>query len=259
MDKAFIKGLTIMEILANSSTPRGSTEIARELGLTRSNVHRLIQTLVQQGFAVSEPATGRYKATLKFWELGGRVWSFHPLRRAVTPVIERLASETGETVHVLFRVGDDMLFVEQIGGRDPMRSHWPLGTRMSLFRIFDNGTGLLAYQKAFLATQPLQRQREIVDGFAAELGNPPKCKKQLLDEAIETQKRGAAINRGDWNAGLSGAAAIFTDAQGNEGIIGCAGSSQRLSPSRLEEVAHSVALAAKVVTRELTAGAEIGA
>lgn len=73
MDKAFIKGLRLIEALAHSEKPRGVTELAAELGLTKSNVHRLLATLVAQGYVHQDPQYSTYALGTKIWELGSHV------------------------------------------------------------------------------------------------------------------------------------------------------------------------------------------
>lgn len=53
MDSTLIKGLTVLEHLAGSEAPRGVSDLARSLNLTKSNVHRTLQTLVAAGLLIS--------------------------------------------------------------------------------------------------------------------------------------------------------------------------------------------------------------
>ncbi|TIM67937.1 MAG: IclR family transcriptional regulator [Mesorhizobium sp.] len=62
MDKAFIKGLRLLEALALSEQPRGVTDLAAELKLTKSNVHRLLTTLQTHGYVRQIPPHSTYGA-----------------------------------------------------------------------------------------------------------------------------------------------------------------------------------------------------
>ena len=73
MDKAFIKGLRLLEALALSDQPRGVTDLARDLKFTKSNVHRLLATLQTQGFVRQVPPHSTYELTTKLWILGSHV------------------------------------------------------------------------------------------------------------------------------------------------------------------------------------------
>ena len=50
METTLAKGLKMLEAVAHSDGPRGVSELGRELGITRSNAHRLLQTLAALGY-----------------------------------------------------------------------------------------------------------------------------------------------------------------------------------------------------------------
>jgi len=68
-----VKGLRVVETLAKHPHLSGVTELARHLGLTKSNTHRLLQTLVASGYVRNLEQGGRYELTLKLWELGAAI------------------------------------------------------------------------------------------------------------------------------------------------------------------------------------------
>ncbi|MEO9101662.1 MAG: helix-turn-helix domain-containing protein, partial [Burkholderiaceae bacterium] len=70
MNNTLVKGLSIIELLAHSSRPLGLSEIAVALELAKSNVHRLLQALLDARYIVREDVGGRYSASIKLWELG---------------------------------------------------------------------------------------------------------------------------------------------------------------------------------------------
>lgn len=49
MEKTVVKALRLLEALSRSAEPRGVTDIAAELGLTKANAHRLLRTLLAEG------------------------------------------------------------------------------------------------------------------------------------------------------------------------------------------------------------------
>ncbi len=46
MEKSLVKALRVMETLATGDGPRGVSDLAAELGCHKSNVHRILTTLV---------------------------------------------------------------------------------------------------------------------------------------------------------------------------------------------------------------------
>jgi len=100
MNTTFVNGLALLEALARAGEPCGVSELARQLQLTKSNVHRLLQTLNEQGYVQNVGATGRYEVTLKLWELGVEVLDKLDVKRVAFEPMERLVALTGETVHL---------------------------------------------------------------------------------------------------------------------------------------------------------------
>ena len=75
MDKSLVKALRVMEALACSDGPRGVSDLARELAYHKSNVHRILSTLVEQGYVVRFDAGPTYQLNYKMFEIGSRVVS----------------------------------------------------------------------------------------------------------------------------------------------------------------------------------------
>ena len=55
MDKTLLKGLQVLEALARSTRPRGVSDLAKELELTRSNMHRTLGKLLAPDHRVTSP------------------------------------------------------------------------------------------------------------------------------------------------------------------------------------------------------------
>ena len=63
MNNTLIKGLRLLEVLAARTQALGVSELAHELEMGASNVHRLLQALVETGYVVNEGGRGGYRAT----------------------------------------------------------------------------------------------------------------------------------------------------------------------------------------------------
>jgi len=91
MNNTLVKGLGLLEVLARSERPMGVTELATRLGIGKSNVHRLLQALVELGYARRDATGGgTYAATIRLWELGSAVLAHLDLRRAAQSWMEWL-------------------------------------------------------------------------------------------------------------------------------------------------------------------------
>ena len=68
MDTTTLKGLTVLEALVRSGESRSAGELAQELGLVRSNVHRTLQTLAHAGYVEANADSKKGRPALRHWE-----------------------------------------------------------------------------------------------------------------------------------------------------------------------------------------------
>ena len=66
---ALEKGLDLLEALAAQPEPRSQTDLARALGRSPSEIFRMLACLERRGYIVKEEASGRYRLTLRLYEL----------------------------------------------------------------------------------------------------------------------------------------------------------------------------------------------
>lgn len=118
------KGLQIIEVLQQSNSYLPLSGIAAETGLDPSTTYRLLQTLVESGYAVRDDARKSYLA-------GPRALSplslFHPLtqlRREAAPVLKFLQSETGETSALSINLGYERVVVDFVRGNYPLSPYY---------------------------------------------------------------------------------------------------------------------------------------
>ena len=64
------KALLIVETLSKSQIPIGVSELGRKLGMNKSTIFRLLDTLCRRGYTRKDPASSGYVLTTKLWELG---------------------------------------------------------------------------------------------------------------------------------------------------------------------------------------------
>ena len=129
MDKSFIKGLRVLEALAKSDQPRGVADLARELDMTKSNVHRLLSTLVSQSFVQRNATNGTYEAGIKLWELGSQVAGRLDVRKIAAPHLSELKARTGETAHLSILDGHHMVYIDRVETDQYVSTYGRIGAR----------------------------------------------------------------------------------------------------------------------------------
>lgn len=94
MNNTLANGLTLLAHLSRTAEPHSLTAIAEALRLPKSHVHRLLQTLVETGYAAQD-ADRRYRIGLRPLEISSALLSHHPLRRLALPLLHDAAAATG--------------------------------------------------------------------------------------------------------------------------------------------------------------------
>jgi DNA-binding IclR family transcriptional regulator len=94
LNNTLANGLQLLAFLSATAEAHSVTGIAGALGLPKSHVHRLLQTLVGLGYAEQDPDR-RYRIGLEPLAVSKALLANHPLRIAAMPHLYRLAEATG--------------------------------------------------------------------------------------------------------------------------------------------------------------------
>jgi len=236
MDKTFLKGLVLLETLARSEQACGVTELARELQLTKSNVHRLLQGLVHQGFARNVADSGRYELTMKLWELGSHVFGRLDVRHVADPFMKALAAETSETVHLSTLEGIEVLYLAKIDSPQPVRAYTVVGGRAPA-QCVATGKAQLAWSDP----ETIELTRSAMSAYTSKSITQPE---QLDSELERVRRQGFAINIGEWREQVCGVAAPIRDGSGKIiAALGVSGPADRLKPRMMHNLAPTIVTA----------------
>lgn len=142
----------LIEALAAHPAGASLQRLAQDTQLAKSTVHRLLASLVGLGYAVQAQETGRYRLTLKMFELSSGIVNSMDIMGVAKLHLERLAQRTGEAVHLVIRDGQDIVYIYKTES-GPMRMSSRVGLRSPLYCT---GVG-----KAILAALPDSEVREV--------------------------------------------------------------------------------------------------
>jgi DNA-binding IclR family transcriptional regulator len=186
--------LTVLLKLVDEG-PRSAAELARELGLNRTVVHRLLATLHERGF-VTRLDRG-YAPGPILVRIAERVQP--ELRAAAAGVMARLGRQVGETIVMHVADGDDAVVLEQYAASTHVvRVEHDIGSRHSL-AAGASGRALLAFMAP--AT---------VDRLVRRSERPESLEREL--EAV--RHLGYAISHDELQLGVHGLAVPVVDATG---------------------------------------------
>ena len=191
----------LIEVLAAHPAGAGLQKLAAEADLAKSTAHRLLGSLVALGYAVQDTHTGKYRLTLKMFEISAGIVNSMDLMSVAKLHLERLSQRTAETVHLVIRDGADVVYIYKTES-GPMRMSSRVGLRSPLYCT---GVG-----KAILATLPdaeveqIWRQSRLqkltgrtvtdLDQLRAQLETVRSCGYAIDDEENELGIRCVALS-----------------------------------------------------------------
>ena len=195
--------LDIIEIL--SENPNGLTlsDLAVRSGLHTSTTHRLLSSLSARGYAVKNPDTGRYKLTLRIFEIASRVANSSNLLTVSRPILERLQHNTNETVHLVVPDGTDVVYLyKESDGNLDVRMGSTIGNRSPMYCT---GVG-----KSILAALSREKFDTLWTRFtpAQHTEFTIMTKEDMLAECAKIRALGYAIDRQEHESGVCCIAAV---------------------------------------------------
>lgn len=237
------KSFALLELLCDSDSPMGVTALAHQAELGKSNVHRLLQTLVDLGYVAQLP-NAEYAPTIRTWELGSKVVSRLSIRDVARPAMQALADATKEAVHLSLRQGYEVLYIDKIESKEPVRAYTQLGGRGP---IHCTATG-----KAILAFQPADEIAACMAEAVAHNPNTITTARAFNREAGDIRAQLYALNRGEWRADILGIASPIADSSGSVvAAIGLSAPSSRVEPSDFEALAPGLTTHAQSISAAL--------
>ncbi len=132
LNQSVTRAIAVLEYLANAEAPRDLGLISTDLGMNKSTTFRFLSTLVAQGYVRQDAETGRYYLGSKVTWLATKFLEKHEVRQVARSVLERLARETGETVHLGILEQDSVIYIDKMDGRQAVQMTSRVGYRMPL-------------------------------------------------------------------------------------------------------------------------------
>ncbi|MFD4603012.1 IclR family transcriptional regulator [Streptomyces sp. NPDC058464] len=183
-------------------------QVARDMGLSRSTVHRMLATLSHHHFVVQDEFSRAYKPGPALVDIGLSVVANMDIRALAHGALVRLRDETDETVHLATLRGAEVLYVDSVESNQVVRTGSRIGWTLPAHAT--------AAGKALLAELG---EDDLAARFPSEdLKSPTSRAPQTLDELrkqlAEVRRRGYATNNAESEADVSAVAAVIRDKRG---------------------------------------------
>ncbi len=175
--------------LFNRDRPEwGVREVAGTLGLAKSSAHDLLNSLAQIGL-LGKTEEGRYRLGWRLVTLSETLLATTELRREARPILEELAAQYQETLHLAVLDDTSVVYVDKLEGRQAVRVELTsLGTRLYAH--------CSALGKVLLAHRPEMDVKRIVKvaGLPRFTPNTITDEGELEEALIKIRKQGYAYD-----------------------------------------------------------------
>lgn len=201
--QAIERASTLLLHIMEAERPPLLTQLATEHELAKSTTSRILSALERQGL-VARDAAGAFipgAALTRFARNRAGDFDFVPQYR---PLLERLASVTGETANLAVAASDAVQLLDQVDGQYLLGTRNWVGTAVP-FHCSALGKVLLAFGVADIPPGRLERRTSKTIATRAE----------LVAELDQVKRRGFAVIRDELEEGLTAIAAPLRDPDGH--------------------------------------------
>jgi IclR family transcriptional regulator, acetate operon repressor len=225
--------LTLLSLLGDRGQLRVA-EAAAELGSARSTAHRLLAMLEYHGFAEQDVATRAYGPGPALLGAGLGALGGLDLRAFARPALERLAEQTGETVHLALLRGGNVVFVDSVESGATLR----IGSRIG--RVM--AACCTAAGKAILAQLHTEELRRMYPDrrLPAMTEHSLETFEQLQTELQQVRDAGYAGNFGESETDVAAVAVALPDSLGRRASVTVSAPITRLPREEAGRVAETV-------------------
>ncbi|MGB6119622.1 MAG: IclR family transcriptional regulator [Mesorhizobium sp.] len=218
------KALDLFELFAQDRNAMTLTAIARELDIPKSSAFNLIETLTIRGYLHQARPRGGYYPTLRLADLARAIVGEDLLIQRIHPDLEELAEETGETALLALREHNEIVYIDVVESKAPIRYPARVGERRPLHTTSSG--------KAILVSYDERDRRAIIDTFGLLLAAADRLTTELeaiaqrgwTEDAGETLSDvtgfGTPIAAGRWRLGLAVAGPAYRMQPARDRIIG---------------------------------------
>src|SRR5512139_3026079 len=131
------------------------TQIAEQIGIHKSTVHRLLATLENKRFIQRDPDTGIYRLGIRLLQMAYLTLEQNDLRRLAAPFMHRLCDLYEENIDLTVLDDTDVVFINILEGPRRVKLAAAIGQRLPAFAT--------ASGKAILGYLPEKMVRRIID------------------------------------------------------------------------------------------------
>lgn len=234
--------LHLLDLFSLDEPELSATEIADRLGVANSTVHRLVTTLMSEGFIAKDRHTNLYRLGTSIMALGHIVTGQHKIHKISQPVLEVLVQRSNETAHIGILRDFDVIYLNKIECSHPVRLLSHLGKRNPA-HCTSTGQVLLAHQPPKVIEEFLSRK---LDRYTSKtITDPDDLSKRLS----QIKKQGYSLSIEELHEGVSSISAPIRNPKNQAAAsVTIAGPTQRINSHTVPNLIKLVIQAANEIS-----------
>ena len=196
--KAIEKVLKVMMAFGPDNKGIGTMELSRAVGLPKSTVSRIVNTLADYGFIMKNPQTKKFHLGWRIVNLGLAMTQYlnENIITIARPLIDELRDSIKETVTLTILYGKDVVTVYVANKPGPMGISLKLGRRLP-FNTAASAKAIYSFLSPDLIEEKI---REGLPSYTPDtITKPEKLKTQLK----KIREKGFAFDNGEHTPGIN--------------------------------------------------------
>ncbi|MDR1730590.1 MAG: IclR family transcriptional regulator [Synergistaceae bacterium] len=200
--------VTLIETLMETEDDMGIRDIARRVGIPKSTVQRLLNSLEEEGWVAQDAKTQRYRIALRFLVFA-ETWRLKlELTRRARGVMDELCAQSHQTILLLVQDGTRGVCLHRTEPERTIKLVAEVGKTFALHAA--------ACGKILLAFSPAALQEKILASTLFSYTPMTLTEPSLLKEEIEKiRRRGYALSFEEMTPGAAEIAVPLQDTRGN--------------------------------------------
>lgn len=199
------RGLAILGAFTRQTPELGAPELIAKLGLPRSTVFRLLQTLESLGYLVRTKDGRHYRLGVAVLRMGFEYLAAQSVVELGRPLIDRLSLEAGLPAHLVICDGPSIIYVACAKPRSAFAGTVTVGTRLP--------THATVFGRVLLGGCSVDELRELfpADHLKHTTGQTPDTVEALHALIQADEERGFGISEGFYEPNISTVAVPVRD------------------------------------------------
>ncbi len=240
--------MAVLELLSDGSS-YSVTEIASTIGFHKSTVYRFLTTLASLGYVSQDPQSERYTLTDKL------ITSLlaHPLKptliHASGAIMDDLAKETEETIHLALLDGDHLTYIHKIESTRTLRvavMSSSIGSEAPLY-CTSLGKVMLAWHTEDFINSYLKKTK-----LTPHTKNTITTEERFLAELVSIREKGFGLDDEEHEEGVTCIGAPVFNREGNAvAAISISAPSVRMDEQQIELLSVRIQKSAREISKNL--------